>query len=58
MMMSVDERIRFLIQAAIRAEGEGDLRIARIFRRMADDARPLDVVLSPVVRPAFGGSSE
>lgn len=41
--MRVDERIRFLLRAAVRAEGEGDRRVARIFRRMAEEARPLDV---------------
>lgn len=41
--MSMDERIRFLLRAATRAEGEGDERIARIFRRMAEEARPLGV---------------
>lgn len=40
--MSMDERIRFLLRAASRAEGEGDQRAARIFRRMAEEARPLD----------------
>ncbi|MEQ9401067.1 MAG: hypothetical protein RJQ04_18005 [Longimicrobiales bacterium] len=38
----MDERIRFLLRAATRAEGEGDLRIARNFRRMAEEVRPLD----------------
>ena len=42
--MSMDERIRFLLRAASRAEGEGDERAARIFRRMAEDARPLEAV--------------
>jgi len=41
--MSMDERIRFLLRAATRAEVEGDERIARIFRRMAEEARPLGV---------------
>jgi len=41
--MSMDERIRFLLRAATRAECEGDERIARIFRRMAEEARPLGV---------------
>ena len=39
MMMNVEERIRFLVRAAIRAQGDGDLRIAGLFRRMADDMR-------------------
>lgn len=54
--MMVDERIRFLLRAAMRAEGEGDERIARIFRRMADEARPLDVqaMIEPL-QPAWSG---
>jgi hypothetical protein len=39
MMMKVDERVRFLLRTAIRAEGQGDLRIAHLFRRMAEDMR-------------------
>jgi len=38
-MMTVDERIRFLLRTALRAEEEGDLRVAGIFRRMAEDMR-------------------
>lgn len=41
MMMSVDEKVRMLLRAAARAEGEGDVRVARIFRRRAEDARPM-----------------
>ena len=43
--MSMDERVRFLLRAATRAEVEGDERAARIFRRMAEEARPLDGAL-------------
>lgn len=39
MMMNVEERVRFLLRAAIRVEGQGDLRIADLFRRMAEDMR-------------------
>ena len=38
-MMNVDERVRFLLRTAIRAEGQGDSRIADLFRRMAEDMR-------------------
>lgn len=38
-MMKVDERVRFLLRTAIRVEEQGDLRIARLFRRMAEDLR-------------------
>jgi hypothetical protein len=47
MKMKMDERVRFLLRTAIRVEGQGDLRIADLFRRMAEDMRsegalPLD----------------
>ena len=35
--MKVDERVRFLLRTAIRVEGQGDLKIASLFRRMAED---------------------
>jgi hypothetical protein len=35
--MNVDDRIRFLLRTAIRAEGGGDLRVALLFRRMAEE---------------------
>lgn len=35
----VEARIRFLLRTAIRVEGQGDLRIAQLFRRMAEDLR-------------------
>lgn len=38
--MSVEERIRYLLRAALRAEGEGNSRVARSLRRMAEEARP------------------
>lgn len=52
--MTADERIRFLMRAASRAEGEGNERIARLFRRMAEEARPLEVhaMLKPL-RPSL-----
>lgn len=40
--MSAETRIRYLLQAATRAEGEGDVRTAELFRRMAEEARPVD----------------
>ena len=45
-MMRWDERIWLLLRAASRAEGDGDQKIARLFRRMAEDARPLNVSVS------------
>lgn len=47
MMMNVEERIRFLLRTAIRAEGEGDHRIATLFRRMAEDMRDGERALLP-----------
>ena len=58
MMTNVDERIRFLLRTAIRAEGEGDLRIARIFRRMAEDLRTGEGAFLPVDGPVLGAYAE
>lgn len=41
--MSVEDRIRYMLRAATRAEDEGDSRLARLYRRMAEEARPADV---------------
>ena len=54
--MSVEERIGYLLRAAARAEGRGDLRVARTFRRMAEDARPLGVGPAVHGRGAARGS--
>lgn len=53
--MTVDERIRFLLRAATRAEGEGNERIARLFPRMAEEARPLGVQTMEALQPAWSG---
>ncbi len=58
MMMNVDERIRFLLRTAIRAEGEGDLRIAKLFRRMAEDMRTGEGALLPIDGPVLGVFAE
>jgi len=50
MMMNVEERIRFLLRTAIRAEGEGDQRIANLFRRMAEELRTGEGALVPTAR--------
>lgn len=56
--MSVDEKIRILLRAAARAEGVGDVRVARIFRRRAEEARPVDAGDLPAeVWPAYGFAS-
>lgn len=57
--MTVDERIRFLLRAATRAEDEGNERVARNFRRMAEDARPVDRDDALSAGPSgVGGSAE
>ena len=43
MKMNVEERIKILLRAATRAEGEGELRVATVLRRMADEARSSDL---------------
>ena len=54
MMVDVEERIRFLMRTALRAEGTGDLRIAELFRRMAEDMRSGEGALMPN-SPVLGG---
>lgn len=57
--MTMDERIRFLLRAATRAEDEGNERVARNFRRMAEDARPVDWDGVPLTwHPDMGGLTE
>ena len=53
--MNVDERIRFLLRTAIRAEGEGDLRIAKLFKRMAEDMRTGEGAPLPASGPVSWG---
>jgi hypothetical protein len=38
--MSLENRVRFLLQAAERAEREGNARLAAVLRKMADELRP------------------
>ena len=40
--MSAEKRIEYLLDAARRADNEGDGRTARSLRRMADEARELE----------------
>jgi hypothetical protein len=46
-MMNLEERIRFLVRTAIRAEGRDEERIADLFRRMAEDLRPGEGAILP-----------
>jgi hypothetical protein len=50
--MRLDERIGFLLRAAARAERDGEARVARALRRMADEARPFDPHDSTAPLPA------
>jgi hypothetical protein len=62
--MSMEQRIRYLLAAALRADEEGDARTARILRRMAEESRPLvavtraDRVRPTVTSPALACSAE
>lgn len=55
--MNVEERIRYLLRAALRAEGEGDRKVAQALRRMAEEALPFRSSVSTVAYPA-GGCTE
>jgi len=51
--MSVEQRMEYLLRAALRAERDGDHHIARSLRRMAEDIRPREsgpTRLLPTVR--------
>lgn len=52
--MTVEERIRFLLRAALRAEREGAARAARSLRLMAEQARPLDHSTLPLIVDSTG----
>jgi hypothetical protein len=41
-IMSQEKRRQYLLRAALRAERDGDYRVARSLRRMADDILPID----------------
>lgn len=44
--MRLEARLDYLLKAALRAERNGDLRLARALRRMAEDIRPIDRALT------------
>ena len=57
--MSIEERIRYLLRAASRAEVEGDDKVARALRRMAEEAVPAAPQLAvPRVHPRLGCCTE
>ena len=47
--MSLEQRLEYLLRAALRAERNGEYRVARSLRRMADDIRPIDRSLTLAV---------
>lgn len=47
--MSTEQRLEYLLRAALRAERNGEYRIARSLRRMAADIRPIDRSLTLAV---------
>ena len=44
--MSFETRVKHLLRAAERADGEGNVRLANILRKMAAELRPADGTLS------------
>lgn len=52
--MRMEVRIRYLLRAALRAEDEGDRKVAETLRRMADEARPAEEAFSIPI-PDFAG---
>lgn len=44
--MRLEARLEYLLKAALRAERDGDQRLARALRRMAEDIRPIDPALT------------
>lgn len=47
--MSLEQRLNYLLKAALRAERNGDHHLARSLRRMAEDIRPIDRSLTLVL---------
>jgi hypothetical protein len=54
----MEQRIRYLLRAASRAEGEGDRKVADALRRMAEDALPRDAQVGPLSRSDFGSCAD
>jgi hypothetical protein len=44
--MSTESRVAYLLKAAARAEREGNVRLADILRKMAEELSPADLGLS------------
>ena len=54
--MKTEERVRYLLRAAGRAEGEGNLRAANVLRRMAREVQPPDTTNALWGSRVSGGS--
>lgn len=52
--MSLEQRLDYLLKAALRAERNGDARLARALRRMAEDIRPIDRAVTLAIHDANG----
>lgn len=50
--MSLEQRMEYLLAAALRAERNGEYRVARSLRRMAADIRPIDRSLTLAIESA------
>lgn len=53
--MSLEQRLEYLLRAAVRAEQNGEYRVARSLRRMAADIRPIDRSLTLTVADQAAG---
>lgn len=53
--MRLEQRLEYLLRAALRAERDGDYHVARVLRRMADDIGPIDRTRMPTVANAASG---
>jgi len=49
--MSIESRVEYFLRAAARAEREGNLRLAAILRKMAEELSPVDLGLMATEPP-------
>jgi hypothetical protein len=50
--MSVESRVEYFLRAAARAEREGNLRLAAILRKMAEELSSVDLGLMTIEPPS------
>lgn len=53
--MRLEQRLEYLMRAALRAERDGDYQVARALRRMADDIGPINRARTPTAANASSG---